>query len=167
MDTSQTLVVKIMPKNKSRLKKYSLVVIDMQPYFSPANNVGLIENCLREIKAAKRLGNHIMLVRLGQYGKSLEKLYRSLRGYENRSYVTKWQQSGATDVLFGLPKKTHLRFCGVNTDLCVQDTVLDIANDYPRRLKLEVMADACASWNADRHTNGLCAMANHNRVTVL
>jgi nicotinamidase-related amidase len=154
-------------KAKSRVRNYSLVVIDMQPYFSTTRCVKLVANCLREIKAAKRLGNHVMLVRLGQYGKSLEKLYRSLRGYDNRSYVTKWRQSGATDVLYGLPKKTHLKFCGVNTDLCVQDTVLDIANDYPRRYKIEVVADACASWNEDRHTNGLCNMANHNRVTIL
>ncbi|KKN43555.1 hypothetical protein LCGC14_0702020 [marine sediment metagenome] len=157
----------------TRLKRYTLVIIDMQPRFDSAyGNRPLIKKIRQEIARAIELSNHIMFVWLTCSGKITPALKAAVRGYSSVSYVPKTSQDGGTEVLEALPRKTHIRFCGVNTNQCVQDTVLTVAKDYARnnyaggRLKIEVIANGCASFFDSNHDAGLRIMNAQSNIKI-
>lgn len=154
----------------SRIKNYTLVIIDMQPYFAAAcNNKVLIRNINSEIKRARSLNNHIMFVRYIGCGSITRSLKYATDGYPNVSVVEKDDMDGGDLVLARLKDigRTHLRMCGVNTEQCVFETVLSVADFYPRRFKIEVISKCCAtSTGSKRHNRALKIMAGRENITV-
>jgi nicotinamidase-related amidase len=152
----------------SRLRNYTLVIIDMQPYFSAAkNNRPLIAKIKQEIAKARRLNNHVMFVWYETCGKVTKSLRRAVAGYSNVSYVSKSEMDGGTEVLEALPAKTHLRCCGVNTDQCVYETVTTIAGQYPSQYRIELIAKGCASDGTFcTEEDALRMYSNHSNIRI-
>lgn len=151
----------------SKLRKYTLVIIDVQPRFIAAKgNKKLIKKIKKEIAQAIKLGNHIMFIWLTCSGRITPALKAAVCGYDNVSVVGKSKQDGGQEVLAALPAKTHIRFCGVNTNQCVRDTVITVAKLLPKRFKIEVVADGCASYFTNHHTQALDYMATHRNITI-
>jgi nicotinamidase-related amidase len=151
----------------TKLRKYTLVIIDMQPYFRAArNNRKLINKIKQEIERAKKLNNSIMLVYMPCCSKRITSaLVAAIRGYDKGSIVAKAWTDGHGEILKALPAKTHLRFCGVNTDACVRDTVLSMAANYPKQFKIEVVANGCASEYFG-HDNALQEMNKRSNIRI-
>ncbi len=148
----------------SKLKNYTLLIIDMQPYFDAAyDNKPLFQKIKREIKKAINLNNHIMFVRMTYCGGITRTLRRAVKGYPNVSVIHKDDSDGSNEVLSKL-NKTHLRVCGVNTDQCVEETICSIAKAYPKRFKIEIIAKGCASDG--RHTLALKRMARKRNIKI-
>lgn len=151
----------------TKLRKYTLCIIDVQPNFNAAKrNRKLIKKIKKEIAHAIKLSNHIMFVWLTCSGKITPALKAAVRGYSNVSYVGKVGQNGGSEVLAALPAYTHIRFCGVNTNQCVEDTVITIAKFLPRRFKIQVVADGCASYYPDDHSSALDRMGTRTNITI-
>jgi len=154
----------------SRIKNYTLVIIDMQPYWAAAcNNKLLINNIKYEIKRAINLNNHIMFVRFISNGSITRSLTYATSGYSNVSIVNKDDMDGGDLVLARLKDvgRTHLRVCGVNTDQCVFETVLTVADSYPKRFKIEVIAKCCATATGPTlHSKALQLMARRENITI-
>jgi nicotinamidase-related amidase len=150
-------------KMASRLRKYTLVIIDMQPRFIAAQSRSLIGNIEEEIRRAKDLGNHIMFVRFANCGKITSSLLEAAQqNYTNVSVVTKVDQDGGHEVLQALSKRaihtnvrTNLRICGVNTDQCVESTAYTIAKAYPKRFKIEIVDKGCGTGLTYDHKKAL------------
>lgn len=159
----------------TKLKNYTLVIIDMQPQFEAANgNQKLYKRIKKAMDAAMRLGNHIMFVWLPTCGPISSTLKDHLQGYPNVSFVSKADQDGGHDVLKALPKKNHLRFCGVNTDQCVKDTVITVARNYSKRFKIELIKDGCATYlsvdaatTLKRHNNAVRSMNRYKNIRIV
>jgi nicotinamidase-related amidase len=152
----------------SRLKNYTLIIIDMQLQFVSARNKVLINNIKAEIAHAQKLDNHIMFVRMANCGDIMLELLRATRGYSKTSIVTKDWQDGGAEVLAHLPsRKTHLRVCGVYTNLCVEDTVYSIAASYPTRFKIEIIAKCCsAGLMKTNHDRALERMEKETNIRI-
>jgi nicotinamidase-related amidase len=149
----------------TRLKNYTLIIIDLQSEFAAAcGNKPLINNVKKEIEHAKKLNNHIMFVRYSGAGRIIRSLKEAVKHYDNVSVITKQGQDGWREVLASLPKRNHLRFCGVNTDQCVYDTVCSIAKRYDR--KIEVVANGCATYDFNIHNTALKFMGRRKRVKI-
>lgn len=160
----------------TRLKRYTLVIIDMQPFFQAAKgNKKLHRQIKKAMDHAMRLGNHIMFVWIPSCGPVSRTLKAYLREYSNVSYVPKINQDGGREVLEALPNKTNLRFCGVNTDQCVQDTVMTVSKHYPKRYKIEVISDGCATYkfisnpkkSYIRHAHALKMMGGRPNIKII
>jgi len=160
-----------------RSRKYTLVIIDMQPYFGAArNNRKLINRIKKEIEQAKKINNHIMFVKFQECGEITRSLWNAARNYPHKSVVCKMHQDGG-HVLFGALsslslQKTPLRVCGVNTNQCVEDTVKTIAKYYPQNLRIEVIANGCSlalyeyEWCKSLHDKALKRMSRRKNVTI-
>lgn len=150
------------------MKAYTLVIIDVQPHFSSARrNYSLLNNCKREIEIAKKNRFDVFLVRLGQYGRVSSVLTEAVSGYDRKKNIVKYKQSGAKEILQALSKPQDLRFCGVNTNLCVADTVIEIAGKFPSQYTLQVVTDACACWSDISHRSGLSRMNKLDNIVLI
>ena len=130
----------------SKIRKYILLIIDMQPFFDAVNNNRiLISNIVNEIKRAKQLHNQIMFVTYNGCGPIASALVNAVRNFEKVQFVTKDKTSGGTEVLFAIKKRKNLRVCGVETDVCVKHTVTDIAKKYPQKYKIQLVKRCLAN----------------------
>ncbi len=137
---------------------YTLVIVDMQPGFSASNDERTILAVLDEIRRAIKHGAAIIVIESDRkkYGSTHAVLLELLASYDSDrwSIETKfWRHndqysphSGALQVdeaceVFGFPTE-RFRVCGVNTDICVFFTAMELAKQYALS-KLEIVMRAC------------------------
>ena len=110
-----------------------LVVVDMQPGF--LSSVPVIKEVAREIRRAKRLGSHIMIVEYEFYQRTHECLLSLIEGYENQSFVMKNRDGGGPHInsmmnRCKLPDFENFRLCGVNFGACVRRTAEGLSERF-------------------------------------
>ena len=138
-----------MKRNSIILKKETtaLLIIDLQERILPVirNYENVVENTIKLIKGFKSLRLPIYFTE--QYPKGLgatsQKVLSELEGYPAINKMS-FSCFGAENLFDELHKKklTQLVVCGVESHVCVQQTVLDlIANDF----QVDVAADAVSS----------------------
>lgn len=140
---------------------YTLVVVDMQPYFKAATGKRVRENCLREIIKAVEDNASIIFLEFEGYERTLPELMAPVQNAYGNYYVQlKGIDDGSLEVeetvrKHDLPK--IFRVCGINTDCCVAATVRGLTARFPKS-SIDVIADACDSdWN---HMRGINTMAD-------
>jgi len=155
-----------MPKRK----RYTLIVIDMQPHFVAAcNNRILINNIKKEIYLAKNNNNHIIFLRYYSCGSITKSLRDATAHYKNISIITKNDMDGGKLVLNELSNigKSNLRICGINTEQCVLETAATISESYPKKFKIEIIARCCATaTSVKRHEQALSIMAKEFNIII-
>lgn len=133
------------------MSDYTLVVIDMQGVFPAANKRSCISNVKREIRKAIHSYNDIVFVEFAGCHQTLPSIYKEVGDYESLYIIRKYDDDGSNELFSFLKnmKLNHknLKFCGVNTSMCVRSTVLGY-RDKMKSAKLSVIADACndESW---------------------
>jgi nicotinamidase-related amidase len=141
--------------------EYTLVVIDMQPLFT-ADNI-TISNVAREVRLARQRQNKIIFLWIPYFSAFQADLFagtypsilKAVQGYERAHWneTTKLIQDGSREILQTCARKDfpskRFRLCGVNTDMCVLDTVKGLlAVNTPRIEAIEVVKDACRTSNS-------------------
>lgn len=146
---------------------YSLIAIDMQPYFAAANDRNLLTACRKEIRKAIKNRASIIFVEYQDCGPTHSSLLRLSEGYDRLYSTTKWHDDGSNQVYDVICKNNlsskRLKVIGVNTDCCVLATVGGLA----WRLKsasIDVIAAACGSdYN---HLSGLHSLSIIDGVKI-
>jgi nicotinamidase-related amidase len=152
----------------------TLVVIDMQPYFSASQNESTIGAVERQILRAIACRRPILIVEYEDCGETDRRLMRHLEGkYELYQVVPKRSTDGSQEVAracrwMGFPRQ-HFQVCGVNTDACVRATVSGLAYRLPGAL-VEVIKEACnteglPNWDYF-HTLPKVVLSNEKAVRV-
>ncbi len=144
---------------------YTLVVIDMQPYFTAARGKRILANCQKEIQTARKLNNYILFVEYENCGRTDQRLIDLVNGYHKTLTVVKNDDDGSWELQKALrylqQHKKPLKVCGVNTDMCVYDTVYGLLKVMPW-IKIKVVEDACDSYQD--HMYGLTLLKKLNNV---
>lgn len=139
--------------------EYTLVVIDMQPLFTADSTT--INNVTREVKLARQRQNNIIFLWIPYFSAFQADLFagtypailKAVQGYDPNNWkeTTKLIQDGSREVLQTCAKKhfqsKRFRLCGVNTDMCVLDTVKGLLAT-PTVEAIEVVKDACRTTNS-------------------
>ena len=152
---------------------YTLIILDMQGYFSAAKKDNVKRNCRHEIIKAMAQNAPILFVEYKSCGRtisSLTKLTREVK-YGKVYRVIKSADDGSSEIdsfikKNRLPRK-HIRFTGINTDCCVQDTVTGLDSMCKSDHVIEVVADACASEDIDSHKQGIKALRRLRHVAIV
>ena len=123
---------------------FTLVVIDMQRIFNPANYEEVIEGVIKEIEYAKKKNAWIMFVEFNGFGRTKSKILKHTKEYKKKVKVIKKDQNGAFEIISkskekGIPIK-NLRVCGVYTNDCVSDTVLGLSNKIDSNITVNILA---------------------------
>lgn len=146
---------------------YSLVLVDMQPYFKAANSRRVRDNCKRELQKAMDRRAAIIFVEFDGCGSTVKSFIKMTNEYDRRFFAHKDLDDGSAEVeevitTHGLPAK-KIKVCGVNTDCCVQATVRGLTARLPSAT-IQVISDACNSdWS---HPGGLADMKRLRNVTI-
>lgn len=151
---------------------YTLLVIDVQPYFNAANNRRVIRNCRREIRQAIEDKAGILLIEFLGCGRSNTGIAKMISNYDRAFVIIKGQDDGSSEVVaaiehFNLPK-TKIKVIGVNTNACVQSTVMGLTRLRTNsKLSISVVADACYSVSEDDHIIGLQNLHSVKKVKLI
>ena len=123
-----------------------LVVIDMQPEFEAANEPSVIKAVLREIRAAKKRHDPVIVLEYGTSSPSHERIQDALEGYPLGSFKTKFEDDGGYLVVETLNehgwRPKEIQVCGVNIDYCVAQTVKSLVQSLPH-VEIHLIEDAC------------------------
>ncbi len=140
-----------------------LLVIDMQTNFTTDQElIAIVES---EIAEAVALEHPVVLVQYRWCGE-IHQALSSAAGLSDHNQlqfpVTKSDDNGASEILgtcrrLGI-KLDHIRVCGVNTNACVEDTVLEMSSQLPNSL-IEVLGYACRN---EKTANDYRAFARRN-----
>lgn len=146
----------------------TLIVVDMQPDFSAANDPSVIVGVTREILEAKRKNSGIIFLEYSDTGRTHEGFSSLIRGYRHKARVTKDDDDGSLEVVKALCRrgfgKRTLRICGVNADCCVFDTVNGLLGRLDQ-VQIQVVKDACGSeWSKDFDWR---TFTKHPRITLV
>jgi len=148
----------------------TLVVVDMQRYFSAANNRNTILACKREIKEAVKNKDWIIFLQYKDCGKTYRCLTRLAAGYKKKANLIKQEDNGALEIAaFALNNKfkcKNFKICGVNTTYCVHDTIVGLRRLF-NNVKIKVVADACNDSNELSNFNGFKTLSKFTNVKVL
>jgi hypothetical protein len=151
---------------------YSLLIIDMQSYFSAAHNSRVLKGCTREIKRAMQDKAAIIYLEYGweNYEPTLPILTNLTDQYKRAYHVFKYTDDGskeAADLIWrhNLPKR-NIRVAGVNSNFCVRSTVEGLIKRMPHS-RVHVIADACDCNSTASHRDGLSAMKQLPNVKLL
>lgn len=146
---------------------YTLVLVDMQPYFEAANSRRVRANCKREIEKAMDRRAAIIFVEFNNCGPTVKSLIEMTDDYDRRFFAYKDCDDGSAEVsdvinVNGLAAK-KLKVCGVNTDCCVKATVTGLTARLPNA-NIQVIGDAC---NSDyNHLLGIDSMKKMVNVSI-
>ena len=136
------------------MKKYTLVVVDMQPDFSASNDPNTRTAVEWEVRKAIKRGLPVVVLEIPYFSPidedGLEPTHRSimnlLSGYKRYQVVQKRWSDGSSHVISSCEDHMYgqqrFRVCGVNTDECVLQTVLGLARRLPMS-KIKVVKNAC------------------------
>jgi nicotinamidase-related amidase len=148
-------------------KKYTLVVIDIQPKFKESADY-VLEPVKQEMLLAMDRKMPILLVEYAGHGETM--LKPVVARYPKCYVATKSSDGGAYEVSKALRShnlpRSWLRVCGVNTDCCVYRTVCALDNPL-----IEVVEKACFSnWagcgNPANHNSGIRKLAELKNVVI-
>lgn len=146
---------------------YTLVVVDVQEEFTATHNQSVITACQDLIHQSIQDHAVIIMLEFIGCGRTMEPLYNIVDNYYNLFTLRKPSCDGSYYIkrlneAFEL-QDLHFKICGVNTDACVQDTVLGLSRHYPEAV-IEVVEPAC---NSDvNHHRGLEIMKKCSNVIV-
>lgn len=138
---------------------YSLVIVDMQNYFSASREARVRTYCSKEILKAKYHGYPIIFAEYRHYGKTTATLLNLVKNYSKVYRTIKSKNDGSRGIVqlihkhnFSSFQRKNFRICGVNTDFCVHDTVLGMRMRLPDA-NIIVPISACNSnWS---HQEGI------------
>lgn len=159
-----------------------LVIIDAQPIFEAAQDQRLLKTISQEISKAIEKRQKIFFVeyslipkrdyRYAWYGKKqykipTEKQLTDICQKVSYSYltITKDSQDGSKNIidkLTDIKKPMKIKICGVNTSLCVFDTVKGLAAGLDPSTKIVVLQDACGDINQASHKESLEILSSSN-----
>ena len=131
---------------KETTKPYTLIIIDMQYGFTAADSKTLHKKIKREINRAQRTHSDIIFVTYDEkyHGGTFEDLldYASRNDYDDVMSVEKFKADGGKEIIEILneDKQHHLKIAGVQTSVCVADTVHTLAKELPNS-NIEIMRD--------------------------
>lgn len=136
-----------MPTN--RKIHQGLVIIDMQYDFKESFNKRIINECIREIRRAKRLKLPIFIVEYVGCDETVEEIMQAVNGYKKAFFIEKGDDDGS-DVLSDFFWENNyyfnsLRICGVNACCCVAETVWGLNEKYPK-LRIYLNNKACGTF---------------------
>jgi len=145
----------------------ALVIIDMQYGFAPTANKAE-RGVLKLVRQAKSRREAVFVLTYKGSGRTLESILEALKNYPLAFYVQKGHVDGSKPLNRAIKSAwrrgliqafSKMRFCGVYTSECVQETFLSMCGDAAksdghhdktaihRRTKMELVASACAdSW---------------------
>ena len=142
-----------------------LVVIDMQPQFPAGYKKETLDAVLQEIDDYKAANQPIYMVLYQDdlYFELMQEVQDRVRDYPLVSYIYKNQDSGTYEVLGRLIQEKVLpdsiRFCGVNTSLCVERTVFGLyllRFFFPvKKIDLELREKACNDEDYQCHQSSI------------
>lgn len=154
-----------------------LVIIDMQYEFKESFNNRIINECVREIRRAKKLKLPIFIVEYLNCGLTVKDILDEIKSYKKVYFVEKDDDDGS-GVLRDYFCKNHylfnsLRICGVNSCCCVAETVWGLNEKYPKML-IYLNNKACGTFGYARkkkyvkHLDFGCAegLKNVKRIMV-
>lgn len=130
-----------------------LIVIDMQPSF-PAMEFA-IDSVVKEVKKAVRRNEWVMLVEYEEEGRTAYRITKHLKGHHKTVKVVKQFDDGSPEIFKRIARQydrlnwksigrvKSFKVCGVNTGVCVFETVQGL-NKIDARIK--VLSHACASY---------------------
>lgn len=131
----------------------TLVIIDMQEEFEAASHDHTLNEIEKQIGRARLYDWPVLLVEYrNRYGakhqRTVTRLRDLLKGYRKCHQVIKDDDDGSVEVMAAaLTHKVDLdtvRFCGVNSDCCVADTVKGLL-DYLPQMQVELVRKGCNS----------------------
>lgn len=139
--------------------EYTLVVVDMQPLYTADSTT--INNVAREVRLARQRQNKIIFLWIPYFSAFQAELFagtypailNAVHGYDHNNWneTTKLIQDGSHEVIQTCTKKhfqsKRFRLCGVNTDMCVLDTVKGLLT-IPTVEAVAVVKDACRTTNS-------------------
>lgn len=132
----------------------------MQEAFPAANNSKTIKACQKLINAAKENNEPILFVEFKYCGATLKELTTLTEDYSFVSTIEKDSDSGANEIENFFTRcrirPKHLVFAGVNTDLCVRATILDLLR--ARKYNISLVKKACNSDWPDHERMALSRM---------
>ena len=154
------------------VRKYVLVVIDLQIDFMGDNAFGILPNVISEIEKAIRLNNHIMILSFDGCGRLYEDIFSATKGYSKLFKLKKSRRDGSDKILQCLDKnnllnKVHLKFCGVNTDQCVKETVESLVASGLHKYRVELLEKACASGHNENHLSAIREMGLNKLIQIV
>lgn len=125
---------------------YVLTIIDMQPTFKASNTRRILNHIRKLIISAKKDNAFIIYAEYRNCGPTHESLTKLTDDYKHRSFVNAYQNSKSDAIVSKLTQKKiisdRMIICGVNTDACVQATVLDLSTSLPN-WSFEIIKDGC------------------------
>jgi nicotinamidase-related amidase len=146
-----------------RREETALLIIDVQKRILGVmqNNEELVNNILKLIKGTQILGVKIYYTE--QYPKGLGETVDELKSLLNKNKAVQkmsFSCSGAGDLFeeFKNNNLTQIAVCGIESHVCVQQTVLDlIENDF----QVTLAADACSSRRKTDYDFAMNRMRQH------
>lgn len=150
------------------MKDYTLVVIDMQSYFTSAHNRKTLKSVKSLISQAMKDRQPIILVEYSDCGSSMPSLYRLTEHYSYLYVIRKQQDDGSAEISrlirgMKLPA-TNIKVCGVNTDCCVYESVMGLKRRM-RNTNFEIVENAC--WSTYDHNGAINEFKNTKNVMVV
>lgn len=167
----------------------TLVIIDMQDTFLwPIETYKpVISHVIREIRLAKRRGDHILVVEFETVLSNSGFIYdtvgcksapthadlkKAIGTYNKACFVFKRMVNGGREVHQTLLEKniphTNVRICGVYADACVRETVVDLSKRIPKsQIHLVKNGIATCGNNIDNREHAIKDMTFFENIKVL
>lgn len=128
------------------------LLIDLQPHFEASMKNSVIEAAQEEIRRAIRYNYGVVFLEYklstGDFKPTWPILKKMANGYPNQITVLKTDDDGGHEVFAAAYKNklnlNKVRVCGVNTDMCVHDTVRTLSTLSPAS-KILIRKDGCNS----------------------
>lgn len=139
------------------MNPYCLIIIDMQDEFESSKHPALNTNISKQIRKSMEYGFPIVFVKYSGSGPVNHNLLNLVNNYDNKHFVTKDEDDGSP-ALRGFFRRTTFRsffgknpsvysrnlvVCGVNTNCCVQETVLGLINGSIFPIRITVPVNCC------------------------
>lgn len=127
--------------------------IDLQPEFIAARNEYIKKIAQEEVKRAIRFNYGIVFLeyassKYSKFSPTWPEIKELAAGYKNQVTVLKKDDDGGSEVMDAAfahkLKLNKVRVCGVNTDMCVHDTVRTLSTLSPAS-KIIIRKDGCGS----------------------
>ncbi len=144
---------------------YTLVVVDMQTQFRASRKRKTINACKEAIVQAINDEAIIVFLEFLGCGRTMKSLFDLTDTYENVFFVRKEGCDGSAEIkiLNDVLHVEHFKVVGVNTDMCVEETVFGINEVYPEAV-IEIIEQGCNS--ECNHEQGIINMLECKQVVI-
>jgi nicotinamidase-related amidase len=146
------------------MNNYTLLIIDMQSQYPAACSDKTTEEIILQIEAAKQNDCGIILVEFREepqyresnspYKPTHVSILKAVEGYNRAAVVHKYETDGSAYINDFLEKKgkdfntDFFRVCGVNTDICVAQTVNGLYENFYKEATFIIVEDAVNTDNS-------------------